>query len=59
MTGERCFLTRPDLNSESWHRFVDTFAQAFPDRLHLRLLDHRGFQKAHRLMRPTNVRLVC
>jgi transposase len=34
------------------------FAQAFPDRLNLLLLDNRGAHTAQRLTMPYNVRLV-
>ena len=57
-TGARCFLAPPYLNPESFQRLVDTFAQAFPDSLRLRLLDNSAIQQAQRLMRPSNVRLV-
>jgi transposase len=57
-TGERFFLELPDLNAEMFQLFVDTFAQAFPDRLNLLLLDNRGAHTAQRLTRPATVRLV-
>jgi hypothetical protein len=57
-TGERFFLERPYLNTESFQLFVDTFAQPFPDRLTLLLLDNRGTHRAKRLLLPANVRLV-
>jgi putative transposase len=39
-------------------RFVDRFAQAFPDSLNLLLLDNRGAHTPQRLTLPENVRLV-
>jgi hypothetical protein len=58
-TGERCCLERPYLNAEHCPMFIDLFAQAFPDRLHRRLLDNRGAHTAPRLTIPENVCLVC
>jgi transposase len=58
-TGERFFLDLPYLHAEMFPLFVDTVAQAFPDRLNLLLLDNRGAHTAQRLTLPTNVRLVC
>jgi putative transposase len=39
--------------------FIDLFAQAFPDRLNLLLLDKSGAHTAQRLTIPDNVCLVC
>jgi hypothetical protein len=58
-TGERFFRERPSLPAEGLQLFVDACAAAFPDRLHLRLLDHRGAPTAPRLILPAHVRLVC
>ena len=57
-TGERFFLELPYLNAESFHLFVDAFAEAFPDSLNLLLLDNSGAHTAQRLTLPENVRLV-
>jgi transposase len=57
-TGERFVRELPSLNTESFPLSVDTFAQAFPDRLTLLLLDNSGIHRAQRLMLPANVRLV-
>jgi hypothetical protein len=58
-TGERFVRAWPDLNAESCPRFVDAFAQACPERLHLLLRDHSGAHTAQRLTLPEHVRLVC
>jgi putative transposase len=58
-TGERFFLELPSRHAEMFPLFVETFAQACPDRLHLLRLDHRGAHTAQRLTLPANVRLVC
>ena len=57
-TGARCFLARPSLHADMFQRFVDAFAQAFPDRLNLVLWDHRGAHTAQRLRWPAKVRAV-
>jgi transposase len=57
-TGERFFLELPYLKAESFHLFVDAFAEAFPDSLNLLLLDNSGAHTAQRLTLPENVRLV-
>ena len=57
-TGERFFLELPSLNAESFQRFVDAFAEAFPESLNLLLLDNSGAHMAHRLTLRANVRLV-
>jgi hypothetical protein len=57
-TDARFCRERPYLNTESFQRFVDTFAQACPDRRNLLLLDNSGIHKAQRLMLPSNVRRV-
>ena len=57
-TGERCFLELPYLHAASFQIFVNAFAEAFPDRLNLLLLDHSGAHTAQRLTFPANVRLV-
>jgi hypothetical protein len=57
-TGERCFLEWPYLHAETFPRFVDAFAQAFPDSLNILLLDHRGAHTAQHLRWPAHVRYV-
>jgi transposase len=57
-TGDRFFLELPYLNAEMFQRFVDAFAQAFPDSLNLLLLDNSGAHTAQQLTIPANVRLV-
>jgi hypothetical protein len=54
-TGDRCFREWPSLNAQMFPLFVDAFAQAFPDRLNLLLLDHRGAHTAQRLTLPATV----
>jgi hypothetical protein len=51
-TGARFFLELPYLNAESFQLFIDAFAQAFPDSLHLLLLDNSGAHTAQRLSLP-------
>jgi hypothetical protein len=58
-TGARFFLERPSLNAERFQRFVDRFAQAFPDSLNLLRIDNSGAHTAQRLPLPENVRFVC
>ena len=57
-TGARFFLELPYLNAAGSQLFLDAFAQACPDRLHLLLRDNRGAHAAQRLIRPAHVRLV-
>ena len=58
-TGDRFFLELPSLNTEGFQLFLNTFAEVFPDSLHLLLLDNSGAHTAQRLTLPANVRLVC
>ena len=58
-TGARCCLARPSWKAERGLLCVQAFAEAAPDRLNLRLLDHRGTPPARRLTRPGHVRLGC
>jgi transposase len=58
-SGERFFLELPYLNGEAFQIFVDAFAAAFPDSLHLLLLDNSSAHTTQRLTLPENVRLVC
>jgi hypothetical protein len=57
-TGAQFFLELPYLNAEGFQRFLNTFAEAFPDSLNLLLLDNSGAHTAQRLTLPANVRLV-
>jgi DDE superfamily endonuclease len=57
-TGERLFLEWPYLHADTFQRFVDALAQAFPDRLNLRLLDNSGAHTAQRLRWPANMQPV-
>ena len=45
-TGERFFLELPYLNADMFQIFVNAWAQAFPDRLNLLLLDNSGAHDA-------------
>jgi transposase len=57
-TGERFFLEWPSLNADTFQLFIDAFAQAFPDRLNILLLDNSGAHTAHRIRWPANVQPV-
>jgi hypothetical protein len=57
--GARVVLALPSLKADRCPRVVDAVAQAFPDRLKVLLLDHRGAHPAQRRTLPANVRLVC
>jgi hypothetical protein len=57
-TGDRFFLELPALHAARFHRFVDLVAPAGPERLHLRLRDHRGAHPAPRLTLPEHGRRV-
>lgn len=52
ITGERFFLELPSLSAEMFQLFLDAFAQAYPESLHILLLDHSGAHTAHRLHWP-------
>jgi transposase len=58
-TGDRFFLELPYLNAEMFQLFIDAFAQAFPDSLHLLLLDNSGAHTAQHLSLPDHMCLVC
>ena len=49
------FLELPSLNADTFQLFVDAFAQACPDRVHLLLWENSGAQTGHRLRWPANV----
>jgi DDE superfamily endonuclease len=57
-TGERFFLAWPYLHADTFQLFVKAFAQAFPDRLNLLLLDHSGAHTAPRIRWPEHIRYV-
>jgi transposase len=57
-TGERFFLELPSLNSAMFQFFSDAFAQAFPDSLNIRRLDHSGAHTAQGMQWPEHVRYV-
>jgi transposase len=57
-TGERFFLELPSLNADTFQLFIDAFAQAFPDRLNLLLLENSGAHTAHRIRWPAHVQPV-
>ena len=58
ITGERFFLELPSLTHSTFQRFLDEFAQAFPDSLNILVLDKSGGHTAKDLVLPANVRLV-
>jgi hypothetical protein len=55
-TGERFFWERPYWHADLCPLFSDACAQALPDRLHSRRLDHSGAHTAQRLRWPAHVR---
>jgi DDE superfamily endonuclease len=57
-TGARCFLERPYLHADMFQRFVDAFAHAFPDSLHILLLENSGAHTAQQIRWPEHVRAV-
>jgi transposase len=57
-TGERFFLELPYLHANMCQIFLDAFAPAFPDSLHILLLDNSGAHTVQRLRWPDNVRGV-
>jgi transposase len=57
-TGERFFLELPYLNSAMFQLFIDAFAHAFSDSLHILLLDNSGAHTARGIQWPENVRCV-
>jgi transposase len=57
-TGEHFFLELPYLNADMFQRFIDAFAQAFPDSCKILLLDNSGAHTAQRRRWPENVRYV-
>ena len=59
ITRERFFLELTYLSADTFHLFVDAFAQAFPDSLNILLFNNSGAQTVHRIRGPNNVRYVC
>lgn len=57
-TGERFLVELPYRPAAMFQRFIDAFAQAFPDSLHLLLLDNSGAHTAQGLHWPAHVRYV-
>ena len=57
-TGERFFWERPYLHAAMFQRFIDAFAQAFPDSLNILLLDNSGAHTTQGIQWPENVRYV-
>jgi transposase len=57
-TGARFFLELPYLHAERFQLFINAFAQAFPDRLNILLLDNSGAHTSLQLTLPENVRCV-
>jgi hypothetical protein len=57
-TGERLFLERPNWNAPTVQLFVDAFAEAFPDRVHIFRLENRGAHTAQHLRWPAHGRCV-
>jgi DDE superfamily endonuclease len=51
-------VERPSLHAETCQSFMDAFAEAFPDRRNLLLLNNREAHTAQRLRWPENVRGV-
>jgi transposase len=56
--GERFFLELPYRNADTFQRFVDAFAQAFPDSFNILRLDNSGAHTAQRIRWPANVQSV-
>ena len=54
-TGAHCFLDLPYLNSRAVQRWLDGFAAAFPQSLHLLVLDNGAGHKAKAVRWPANV----
>ncbi len=57
-TGESFFFELPYLDHTNFQVFLDQFVRAFPDSLHLLVLDKSGGHTAKALRIPANVRLV-
>jgi transposase len=57
-TGERFLLEWPYLKAETFQLFVEAFAETFPDRVNILLLENSGAHTAQQLRWPENVRCV-
>lgn len=57
-SGDHFFLDLPHLNRTHCQIFLDAFAQAYSDSLHILVLDNIGAPTAKRLIIPDNIRLV-
>lgn len=58
MTGDRCFLELPYLNTTCFQKFVDHLSETFADTLNVVILDNGRFHHAKALKIPENVILV-
>lgn len=58
LTGERCFLELPNLNTFCFQMFVDHLSQTFADTLNVVILDNGRFHHAKTLKVPDNVVLL-
>jgi transposase len=57
-SGEDFMLELPELNSTNFQVFLDAFARAHPDTLHLRVLDNSRCHTAKAVQVPANVHFV-
>lgn len=57
-TGAPCFLAMPHRTSAHVQVFRDACANAFPDSLHVRVVERSGAHRAHALAVPAKVRVV-
>ena len=53
-TGASCFLALPSRNSRAFQPWVDGFAAAFPESLHLRVRDKGAGHQATAVRWPSN-----
>ncbi len=58
LTGDRCFLEFPYLNTACFQKFVDHLSETFADTLNVVILDNGRFHHAKALKIPENVILV-
>lgn len=58
LTGERCFLELPNLNTFCFQMFVDHLSQTFADTLNVVILDNGRFHHSKTLKVPENVVLL-
>ena len=57
-TGEAFFLEFSHVDSDCYQRFLDEFAQAFPDSLNILQVDNGRFHKSKKLKLPDNIVLL-